>query len=147
MLEDNLVHIAVSHIKRMEGFRSKAYLCPAGVWTIGYGTTGKFVVPGLVWTREQAEEHLIARVLILFQLVSVLCPGVTGLTKVGIVSFCDNLGVTKFKGSTLKRKILAADIPRARIEMMRWVYGGGIKLPGLIHRRSLEARMLREEDL
>lgn len=27
-------------IAKWEGFRAEAYLCPAGVWTIGYGHTG-----------------------------------------------------------------------------------------------------------
>lgn len=50
---------AVDLIKKYEGYRSKAYKCPAGVWTIGYGTTkidGKPVVKGMTCTREQAHE-------------------------------------------------------------------------------------------
>ena len=37
-------------IKRFEGCRLKAYLCPAGVWTIGWGSTGPGIVKGVVWT-------------------------------------------------------------------------------------------------
>lgn len=42
--------IGLALIKKWEGFQAKAYLCPAGVWTIGYGTTkwldGKAVKKG-----------------------------------------------------------------------------------------------------
>lgn len=44
-------------IKKYEGCRLKAYKCPAGVWTIGYGhTTG--VVEGQAITQAQAEQYL-----------------------------------------------------------------------------------------
>lgn len=44
-------------IKNQEGLRLNAYLCPAKVWTIGFGHTGSEVVKGLVITREQAEKY------------------------------------------------------------------------------------------
>ena len=46
-------------IKKYEGFRSTAYLCPAGIWTIGYGTTlinGKPVAKGMTISKDRAEE-------------------------------------------------------------------------------------------
>ncbi len=45
-------------IKKFEGLRLKAYLCPAGVWTIGYGHT-KGVYPGMVITQELADKFLV----------------------------------------------------------------------------------------
>ena len=48
----------ISLIKKYEGCRTKAYLCPAGVWTIGYGHTGPEVVQGLVWSQEQVDAAL-----------------------------------------------------------------------------------------
>ena len=44
-------------IKKYEGLRLKAYLCPAGIPTIGYGHT-KGVVLGQVCTKEEAEEWM-----------------------------------------------------------------------------------------
>ena len=46
-------------IRRFEGCKLKAYLCPAGVWTCGWGATGPDVVKGTVWTQEQADTRLI----------------------------------------------------------------------------------------
>jgi lysozyme len=49
-------------IKKYEGLRLDAYKCPAGVWTIGYGTTiypnGKKVRPGDKCTEQQADSYL-----------------------------------------------------------------------------------------
>jgi GH24 family phage-related lysozyme (muramidase) len=57
--------VATKIIGYFEGFRAKPYLCPAGVWTIGYGSTfypnGQAVQdsdPAI--TEEQAEEYMIA---------------------------------------------------------------------------------------
>ena len=44
-------------IQRFEGFRSEAYLCPSGVWTIGYGHTAG-VKPGDTCTPDEADEFL-----------------------------------------------------------------------------------------
>lgn len=49
--------ILVDQLKIDEGLRLKAYQDTVGVWTIGYGHTLK-ARPGLVWTREQAEDQL-----------------------------------------------------------------------------------------
>ena len=49
----------LSLIKSFEGCRLKAYLCPAGVLTIGYGHTGKDVNVNTIWTQEQAENALL----------------------------------------------------------------------------------------
>jgi len=45
-------------IKQHEGCRLKAYRCPAGVWTIGYGHTGMDVKPGQAITQAKAEQLL-----------------------------------------------------------------------------------------
>ena len=44
-------------IKKFEGCELESYLCPAGVWTVGYGTT-KNVVEGMTITQDMAEEML-----------------------------------------------------------------------------------------
>ncbi len=47
-----------AQLKRHEGLRLKAYKCPAGVWTIGYGHTGGVNYLDEI-TEERAEELLI----------------------------------------------------------------------------------------
>ena len=45
-------------IKHFEGLRLQSYLCPAGVWTLGYGTT-RGITEGMSTTEEGAEEMLL----------------------------------------------------------------------------------------
>lgn len=59
-----------------------------------------------------------------------------------IADFCFNLGSTRYKASTLRRRVAAGDWDGAREELMKWVWGGGRKLPGLVIRRAAEATLL-----
>ena len=47
----------IDMVKHFEGFEDTAYLCPANVWTIGYGRT-KNVKEGDKITEPQAERDL-----------------------------------------------------------------------------------------
>lgn len=128
-------------IKRWEGLRLEAYLCPAGVWTVGYGSTGDHVYPGLVITEEEAED-LLRKDLWRFE------DGVSNLVRkpisdneyAALVSFSFNLGVGAFSQSTLLRRINLGEQPGIVIqqEFPRWVYAGGEKLQGLVNRRNAE---------
>lgn len=131
-----------SLVRRWEGLRLKAYRCPAGVWTCGYGSTGKDVTPKTVWTLAQAEARMNSDADVFERGTKALCPTLTGDDLAAISDFAYNLGLTRLAGSTLRRKIKAGDIPGARRELARWVYAGGKKLPGLVLRRQAEAALL-----
>lgn len=60
-----------------------------------------------------------------------------------IADFCFNLGTTRYKASTLKRRVDAGDWQGAAEELQKWVWGGGKKLPGLVARRAAEVELLR----
>lgn len=141
--------IAVELSKKFEGLSLKPYLCPAGVWTTGYGATfyesGRKVHPtDPLITKDRAEE------LLLFELekhclpaVLRLCPVLAGDEKKlnAIVDFTFNCGAGRLQTSTLRRRINALDWDGAKQELAKWVYGGGRKLPGLIRRRAAEAAL------
>lgn len=61
--EENKMISSVDLIEKYEGFRSQAYKCPAGVYTIGFGSTtyadGKPVKKGDEISKETAEGLLI----------------------------------------------------------------------------------------
>ena len=59
-----------------------------------------------------------------------------------ITDFAYNLGVPRYRASTLKRRVDAQDWEGAATELHKWVYGGGRKLPGLVRRRQAEADLL-----
>ena len=129
-------------IRRFEGLRLKAYYCPAGVLTCGYGTTGPDINIGTVWTKEQAELRMIKDADGYIAGALKLCPGLEGNNLASIADFAYNLGLTRLAGSTLRRKINAGDIQGAKEEIVKWVRGGGRILPGLVLRRNVEADML-----
>lgn len=128
-------------IKRFEGYEEKAYRCPAGVLTIGYGHTGG-VYEGQVCTREQAERWLREDLRSAENAVNALEPArpLRQCEFDALVSFVYNLGQGNFRDSTLRRKVLAnPDNPTIRDEFRRWVYADGRMLPGLVARREAEA--------
>lgn len=130
-------------IRRFEGLRLRAYVCPAGVPTIGYGATGPDVKLGLMWTREQAEERMQRDAALFSSATRKLCPRQEGDNLAALADFAYNLGATRLAGSTLRRKVNAGDIEGARRELAKWVRGGGRVLPGLVARRAAEAALLR----
>jgi lysozyme len=133
-------------IKSFEGLYLKAYLCPAKVWTIGYGHT-LGVMPGDVITKDQAEA-LLRKDLEQFEAVvnrSVSVP-ITQAQFDSLVSLCYNIGAKAFVTSTLLKKLNAGDYAGAAAEFEKWNKAGGVILPGLAKRRKKE-RELFEKDL
>ena len=131
-------------------FRSKPYLCPAGIPTIGYGSTiyrsgQKVTLNDAPITEEQAEEMM------LFELqtkcapsVMRLCPGLVGQEARfnAIVDFVYNLGAGRLQTSTLRRKVNSEDWTGVKQQLMRWVRGGGKVLSGLQARRQAECDLI-----
>lgn len=136
-------------IANQEGFRGKAYVCPAGKLTIGFGHVvgpmEKQRFSGGI-TREEAEalleRDLDKYVAAVNQLVKT--PLSQGQFD-SLVSFSYNVGVTAFARSTLLRKLNSGDKEGAACEFQRWVHGGGRRLAGLVKRRLLEAQMFRSK--
>lgn len=123
-----------------EGLRLKAYQDTGGVWTIGYGHTGKDVYPGLVITRERALELLAQDVTEASAAVNrlVTWPKLTQEMFDALVDFTFNVGTTAFKTSTLLRKLNAGEIEEAASELRRWNKDNGRVIPGLSKRRNQE---------
>lgn len=128
-------------IKQFEGLSLKAYKCPAGVWTIGYGSTSG-VKQGMVITERQAVERLKQDVRVAEVVLNKLDVNFTQNGFDSLVSFIFNLGAGAFATSTLKKKIVArADDEAICAEIVKWVNAGGKPLTGLKRRRVAEANM------
>jgi lysozyme len=142
--------IAAALCKQFEGFRSKPYLCPAGIATIGYGSTyygnGTKVSLSDAPISEPEASNLLLNELRHTYLPGVLrnCPILATDEKKcnAIVDFCYNLGVGRLQTSTLKRKVNAQDWEGAKEQLMLWTKGGGRVLPGLLKRRTAECLLL-----
>ncbi len=128
----------VDIVKRWEGCKLSAYLCPAGVPTIGYGHTGDVKI-GQKITQHQAEVILALDLEEFEEGVSDLMVG-TPLTEnefSALVSFAFNVGITALSKSTLRRKIASGN-ETAPDEFLKWTRAGGKILPGLVSRRAEE---------
>ena len=128
-------------IKRFEGLRLEAYVCPAGVLTIGYGSTGDHVYPGQVITEPEAEE-LLRKDLWRFEdcVSNAVKVPLTDNEYAALVSFTFNVGCGALKDSTLLKRLNAGE-PKSRVfseELPRWNKGAGAELEGLTRRRQAE---------
>ena len=132
-------------IRSFEKFEPKAYLCPAGKWTIGYGHVIRQSEPQLrtkTLTRGEAEQLLRADCHTAEIYLSAVLPDwVRPHHFDALVSFCFNCGIKAFDGSTLRVKLKAGDRLAAQAEFGKWVFAKGRRLRGLGVRRACEALM------
>lgn len=140
MLDDLAALYAL--IRRFEGCRLVPYICPAGVWTCGWGSTGADVFPGRAWTQAYADERMHRDALRFARGALTLCPGLSGDAWCAIADFAYNCGLGALQMSTLRRKVNAEQWDEAAAQLRLWVNGGGRKLPGLVLRREAECALL-----
>jgi lysozyme len=153
---------------RYEGFRSRPYLCPAVIWTCGYGHVlyqeqirlpvvrppgkTKADIPMIrseyplkpednrVWTKTEIDELFRADVGTFERGVLRLVPGVVGRQGAfdALVSISFNFGLGNLQRSTIRMKANRGDWEGAAQAFMQWTKGGGKELPGLVKRRKSE---------
>ena len=143
---------AIDLAKRFEGFhrvpkadpgRAHPYICPAGFHTIGYGHLCDTTHPPI--TEAEAEVYLARDLITALNATLRYCPILTTEPEgrlAAIVDFTFNLGAGRLQTSTLRRRVNLRDWSSAATELRRWVYGGGVVLPGLVIRREAEIAML-----
>ena len=120
-------------------------------WTIGYGTTGRNIMPATRWSKAVGEAHLAVK-LEEFQ------GGVRRLTRgqplepweeAALISFAFNVGLDEdddftaegLGDSTLLRLVLAGSKTAAAAQFGRWNRAQGFVMPGLTKRREAERLM------
>ena len=136
----------IALIKEFEGLRLKAYKCPGGVWTIGYGHTAG-VKPGMVISEAQAEEYLKADLIAFERYLNGLRLALNQNQFDALISFIYNVGTGNFSSSTLLRKVRANPQDNSIMdEFLRWVYSKGRVLPGLQRRRLDEMKLYFSND-
>lgn len=161
---------------RYEGFRDRPYLCPAHIWTIGYGHVlyqeqirlpvvrppGKTTVdiPMIrkemplkledfrVWSKQEIDELFRADVASFERGVLRLVPGVVGRQGSfdALVSFAFNAGLGNLQRSTIRMRANRGDWQGAAQAFMMWTKGGGKVLPGLVKRREAEIALFLSDD-
>lgn len=150
--EDPWLPPALKIIKEFEGLKLEAYLCPAGVWTIGYGTTlieGRAVRPGEMISQLKADELLRGQVTKIFApAVFALLPQAVKLPPnqiAALISWAYNVGIGAVESSTLRKRLLAGE-PALKVieeELPKWNKGDGKVLLGLQRRREAEVALAK----
>jgi len=147
---------AIELVKKWEGLHKRKsdglvypYVCPAGYWTIGYGSTrlidGSPVTESTgPFTEQQCEELMLWELRRNVSDAIKASPVLAGRPEAlgAIASFIFNLGIGRYRASTLRRVVNQENWEEARRQIKKWVYGGGRRLPGLIARRQEESEYL-----
>jgi lysozyme len=151
-----------------EGYRDRPYLCPAALWTVGWGEVlyqdqirlpmvRKEGYTGMirkeyplasehnrVWTRKELEDRF-KNLLVSFERgVLRLAPNLVGNQGLfdACVALSYNIGLGGFQRSTLRQRILRnEDLDSIAEGFMRYTMGGGKVLPGLVRRRKAEVAL------
>ena len=150
---------------RYEGFRNKPYLCPAHIWTIGYGHVlyqEQIRLPVVrvpdkhtpmirkemplkpednrVWSKEEINELFRVDVASFERGVLRLVPGCVGRQGSfdALVSISFNFGLGNLQRSTIRMRANRGDWEGAADAFRAWTKGGGKVLPGLVKRREAE---------
>lgn len=136
-------------IKKFEGLKLNAYICPAGVPTIGYGHT-KDVELGMEITEEEADELLREDLEWACKAVDELVTApITANQFAALVSFVFNVGKTNFKMSTLLKRLNEGHVQIAADELLRWnkitVKGKKVVSNGLARRRKAERELFLKD--
>lgn len=139
-------------IMQFEGLRLKPYLCSAGRPTIGYGSTyyenyRKVTMDDAAITKDQAESMFLkALANFSFHVEQAITSDVTDNQFGALVSLAYNIGPTRFKSSTLVKRVNAdPNDPRIRDEFMKYckVRKDGI----LVENEGLKKRRKKEADM
>lgn len=144
---------------RYEGCRNRPYLCPAHIWTIGYGhvlyqqqirlpmvgQTCRKDYPlaegdNRVWSKDEINSLFASDVSSFERGVLRLVPGVVGRQGAfdALVSFAFNAGLGNLQRSQIRIKANRGEWESAAEALMDWTKGGGRVLPGLVKRREAE---------
>ena len=141
--------VGLDLIKSFEGCQLKAYRCPAGVWTIGWGTTepvnGVRPHEGMRITQSQADQLLVDHLQSYENAVNRLGVSLNQNQFDALVSFCYNLGPGIFKGNLLNA-IKSSQWSNVAAQMLLYnkarVNGKLTELKGLTRRRQAESELL-----
>jgi lysozyme len=135
---------AANLCKEFEGFKAEEYICPAGVPTIGFGTTRDY--PKGPITEEQATELLERDLEQACERVQRYAPDLTDNRLAAILSWVYNLGIGNFVNSTMLKKIRENDHEAAAQELLRWDKVNGKPMAGLTRRRKAEYDLYTRKD-
>lgn len=136
----------IALIKDFESLHLTPYLCPANIWTIGYGHT-RTVRAGMRLTPGQADQLLDDDLRIAERSVARLVQvPLSDNQFAALASFVFNVGTANFERSTLLRLLNRGWYEQVPAQLMRWNRASGEVLGGLSRRRAAEAKLWNTPD-
>lgn len=142
-------------IKEAEGLRLRAYKCPAGVWTIGWGTTSATglidIKPDTTITKAQAETLLSKYVAKMEKIVNDAVKVALKQSQFdALIHFIYNIDPATFRASTLLKELNKGNYDAVPTEMMKWVMitvkGKKVRSKGLVNRRTKEVALWSKDE-
>lgn len=130
-------------ICKWEEFRAYAYVCPAGLWTIGYGHTGG-VKPTDKIDLAQGEAYLRQDLEIVERCLNALKLELNQNQYDALCSLIFNIGTGNFLRSTLLKDLQAKQYDKASAEFLKWRKANGKVLKGLEARRKDEQELFNK---
>lgn len=136
----------VSTVSAFEGLRQYAYRDPVGIPTVCFGETwnkgqNRPVQMGDKFTVEECRAMLADRLVEFADGVEKCAPGLPDQRKAAYTSFAYNVGVGAFCKSSIVRLEREGKPEEACRVLQKYVYAGGVQLPGLVRRRQHEMAM------
>ena len=131
-------------IEQLEGCKLTSYKCPAGVWTIGVGSTryadGSAVKQGQTLLNKQSALDLLANTIAPFEhAVNAIGVALNQNQFDALVSLCYNIGAHNLASSTLVKLLKEkADKTEIADQFLRWDKANGKPIAGLTYRRMIE---------
>lgn len=143
-------------IKAFEGCHNTPYLCPAKLWTVGYGhvlypeqarlkaderpSYPLKIEHNRVWDADEIDALLQTDLLKFKTGVLRLCPATADSEPhlAALVSLSFNIGLGNLQASTLRMKYNRGDYSGAADEFLKWRKSNGVVLKGLERRREAE---------
>ena len=122
-MESSVPRVAIAEVQAFEPVRLSSYLDGEGVWRIGWGHAGPDILPGVQWSREQADQALaLDLAAIAAELRDLLAQKVTlGLNQFGaLVAFIYQIGVQNFAGSQVFTLVAQGDFSAVPAVMRQW---------------------------
>lgn len=137
-------------IKHFEGLRLRPYLCPAGIWSIGWGST-RDINGAPITAHTPPITHEEAHILFLREVrsceksvIRLITSPLTANQFAALVSFTYNLGSGRLQASTLRRRLNRGDYDVGN-EFLKWRLVGGRVHKGILKRRQMERELFESE--
>ncbi len=129
-------------LPELEGTRYQPYRDGGGLWTVCTGHAGPEVIPGTRYTQEQCDDFLAADIAIANRAVNRLVNvPMSEMQEAALTSFVFNVGSGQFSRSSLLKELNRGETNAACNSLLRWIYIGKAKSPGLLNRREIEREL------